>query len=324
MCGNGQIESQPPVPVSTQQDNQQPPENGSEQPNKNKNSGESFKSPLPQQVPQPHNQETHPNRKQNHQWYDYFLAHPTDWLIAIFSGLLAFFTWRLWVSTNRLWKASQEQSKGMLDSINQADRSATAMEKVARSMQISTNAAVENVAIFKDVRENQLRPWVLVGDVVINNVMNPSKFITIKIPEYKPTGAHIINPKIGPIATIYIKNSGPTPAINLTHWGSICIKEYPLKSALPEKRSDMAITKATIASQGVNTLTVHWPDPLTPEQITALENGTMVVYVHGEIIYKDIFSKNRTTRYRVMHGAMTGLLGATTGVTICEDGNEVD
>ncbi|MGB8992621.1 MAG: hypothetical protein WCD80_11260 [Desulfobaccales bacterium] len=319
---NGQ--SQSPISIGTQQNNQNPSESSNKQADKDKNTSESLKAPLKEVISQHQNQNIKNTGKQEHHWYDTFFDNTTNWLLALFSGLLVWFNYRLWKATEKLWGASQDQSIAMNQSINEAMRSANAMQRVARSMEISTQTAAENVEIFKDVREKQLRPWVLVDTVIITNVINPSIVETSKITDYKPTGAQIINPKIGPQALILIKNSGPTPAINLKHWGSICVKEYPLKSDLPVKRRDLAETKATIASQGINTLPVHWPDPLTTEQITELKKGTLVIYVHGEITYTDIFSKNRTTRYRVMHGAMTGILGVVTSVTICEEGNEVD
>lgn len=331
MCGNGETESQPPVLVSTEQNNQNPSKSTNEQSYKDKYETESLKAKLKEIISQDQNQNIKTTGKQKHHWYDTFIDHTTDWLLVLFNFLLVVVTIllvlynsRLWKETEKLWKASQDQSTSMNESINQAVRSATAMEKVARSAAISAQVAIENVEIFKDVREKQLRPWVLADSIYINNVINPSKIDKMKIPGYKPTGAQIIDTKIGPIATVYIKNSGPTPAINLTHWAIISIQEYPLRSDLPEKRSDVAITKATIPSQGFITLAVHYPDPITTEQIDALKNGTMVIYVHGEIVYTDIFSKNRKTSYRVMHGVMSGLLGINTTVTICEEGNEID
>jgi preprotein translocase subunit SecG len=321
---NVQAESQASIPVSTQQNNQNPPEGSNQQADKDKNTGESLKAPPKEVISQRQNYESRSNGNQKHKWYNTFLNHLTDWLLALFSGLLVLFTYRLSKATIKLWETSQQQSNAMERSIAEANRTALAMQRIADSMAISTQAATENVAIFKDVREKQLRAWVLVDSIYINNVINPSKTDMMKIPEYKPTGAQIINPMIGPQAIILIKNSGPTPAINLKHWASICVKEYPLKSDLPVKRSDLAETKATIASQGINTLPLHWADPLTAEQIIELKKGTIVIYVHGEITYTDIFSINRKTSYRVMHGAMSGLLGIYTGVTICEEGNEVD
>jgi hypothetical protein len=51
-----------------------------------------------------------PTNKQNDtegqyksEWYD----KPTDWLLVLFNALLAIFTWRLWISTARLFKVTK-------------------------------------------------------------------------------------------------------------------------------------------------------------------------------------------------------------------------
>jgi len=45
-------------------------------------------------------------REQDTEGYGPFLDKPTDWLLVIFNGLLAAFTWRLWISTNRLFRVT--------------------------------------------------------------------------------------------------------------------------------------------------------------------------------------------------------------------------
>jgi hypothetical protein len=49
-----------------------------------------------------------PQAPGNH-WYDVFTAHAPDWFVAVFTGLLAFITYRLVQSSNKLWEASERQ-----------------------------------------------------------------------------------------------------------------------------------------------------------------------------------------------------------------------
>jgi len=152
--------SQPPIPISTKQDNQQPPEGGSEQPYKNKNTGESLKTPTKQQISQPQNQKTEANATQEHNWYGTFLDHPEMWLLVLFNGLLAFFTLGLWVSTKRLWKESQEHSSHMEDSIVISKEAADAAKKSAE------------VAIITQ------RSFISLKDMTINNITDSTKQVT--------------------------------------------------------------------------------------------------------------------------------------------------
>ena len=55
--------------------------------------------------------EKHNGGKQKENWYQTFLDHTPDWFVAIFTLLLAFITYRLVASTNRLWEAGERQLK---------------------------------------------------------------------------------------------------------------------------------------------------------------------------------------------------------------------
>jgi len=54
----------------------------------------------------------------------YFFERPTDFLLALFSGLLTLFTWRVWVSTNRLFQVT----KAAADAADQTARAAIGIE----------------------------------------------------------------------------------------------------------------------------------------------------------------------------------------------------
>jgi hypothetical protein len=59
---------------------------------------------------------------------------------------------------------------------------------------------------------------------------------------------------------------------------------------------------------------------LIPEQIAALRDGMMTLWVYGEIHYRDAFGIDRFTRYRFQIGGGVGIQGVN--LAISEEGNE--
>lgn len=59
------------------------------------------------------------SREQENKWYqpvlDKFLEHITDWLLVLFNGILATYTWRLFTATNGLWKSTDSPVTGAED-----------------------------------------------------------------------------------------------------------------------------------------------------------------------------------------------------------------
>ena len=70
-----------------------------------------------------------------HHWYDIFTDHAPDWFVAVFTGVLAFITYRLVQSTNKLWEAGERQ-------IGVA-------EKAASAAQASAEAATVQLPMFR-------------------------------------------------------------------------------------------------------------------------------------------------------------------------------
>lgn len=65
-----------------------------------------------------------------HHWYDIFTEHAPDWFVAAFTGLLAFITYRLVQSTNKLWEAGERQ-------IIVAEKAANAAQASAEAASVS-------------------------------------------------------------------------------------------------------------------------------------------------------------------------------------------
>jgi hypothetical protein len=171
---------------------------------------------------------------------------------------------------------------------------------------------------MRDASKKQLRAYVVQEMGSIVNVADP-----IPAAGLVPTEARITHPLWGPVARVQIKNTGQTPALQVEHWGNICLREYPLISglpALPVGKPSRSILGAGI----VSTKSLTYGPPLTSQQIADLRAGTVAIYIYGEIKYKDIFRKSHFTRYRLMHHAIGGVIGISTDLTFTEEGNEAD
>jgi hypothetical protein len=139
------------------------------------------------------------------------------------------------------------------------------------------------------------------------------------------SGAEIVDLEIGgaPIVQIEIKNSGQTPAYELTHAWRCGVFDYPLqqKLLLPHNNDPVswphlgpgasaqarrAAEKKQIANGGAVELT----------------NRAVAFFVYGEIRYRDTFNKIRFTRYVFYH---TGMPRMGPGQLIAyEKGNEAN
>lgn len=150
ICGNINAHSDSSIQESTQQNNYNPSERSNKQADKNENRSESLKAIPVELIAQAQDKETKADRKQDHKWYETFYNHITDWLLAIFSGLLVLFTFRLWKATVGLWEVSQEQSKHMEASIAVAKETADAAQKsaYAATKTISTLESQERAYLF--------------------------------------------------------------------------------------------------------------------------------------------------------------------------------
>lgn len=183
-------------------------------------------------------------------------------------------------------------------------------------------ALIITIAIMIGNGRRQLRAYVVVERGIIANVADPPA----GMPREKiDTVARILDPQTGPHAQITIKNTGQTPAYNLVHWALISIREFPLRTQFPSMPIPPASYWNVLGSGVPEVKTLRMSERLAPEQIEGLRNGTMAIYCHGEIRYKDAFKKSRTTRYRCMYVTPAcGVIGIGTDLVYCEEGNEAD
>jgi hypothetical protein len=129
-----------------------------------------------------------------------------------------------------------------------------------------------------------------------------------------------------PEAQVTIKNSGQTPAYNVINVGGFAMDRYP-----PPPTLDLIISDGEFASparsrevlgpgdSSVSVVSAARP-PLTAPEKASLANGTCIIYVYGEIRYRDTFGREQWTKYRFMMGGPVGVRGGQ--LAACEEGNE--
>lgn len=177
----------------------------------------------------------------------------------------------------------------------------------------------EAVNIATDTEIRQLRAYVNIDAATITNIADPLPSDMGK--NYIPTGAQITNPTMRPNMVIAIKNSGQTPAYKLESWAIPSIHEYPLKSKsiLPTKPATK-MQVATIGHDGVHYINNFLPNRLTDSQISGLRDGSMGIYINGEITYTDAFMKVRHTKFIGVHTRpISGPIGISTSLAILEE-----
>lgn len=121
--------------------------------------------------------------------------------------------------------------------------------------------------------ERQLRAYVMVDIVDIDNLSMGGN----------------------PEATLTFKNSGQTPAVELTHWAAMGFSTFPLTGPLP--RRDGQLPARPLAPGATTIVNTGIDRPLNAATLNALMAGTHALYVTGEIRYTDAFGKLRETDY---------------------------
>jgi hypothetical protein len=184
-------------------------------------------------------------------------------------------------------------------------------------------ALIYTIFIMVRTTRRQLRAYVFIDTIDILNVFGNRP---PPIPGQAPpaVGPWIYRTDIGPAVMMAIKNSGQTPAYDVIHYGNICIREYPLASNLPPINIIASATRLAMSPGGITRKFVNMPRPLTVEEIGQLNAGTHAIYAYGNIIYKDTFKKKRFSNIRYFHNGTIAILGQTTAMIGCEEGNEAN
>jgi hypothetical protein len=105
---------------------------------------------------------------------------------------------------------------------------------------------------------------------------------------------------IPPTVAVNIKNTGQSPAYDLSWRATFAAREVPVTEGIPLDRKKKA---ATLNLPPGGTLSVKWTftewEKGWNERIA---KGSAAIFAIGEISYKDAYGVQRFTKYRLIHG----------------------
>jgi hypothetical protein len=149
----------------------------------------------------------------------------------------------------------------------------------------------------EETSERQLRAYVMIHSVAIRNTTVGGK----------------------PEVTITFKNSGETPASEMTHWARLGFHPFPSPISFPQKPRQ-TMPPAPLAPGGVIMITTGIDRQLDTTTFATLQNRSHALYLAGEIRYKDAFGKPRETDFVLF---CTGPLVASGTMASFETGNRI-
>jgi hypothetical protein len=168
--------------------------------------------------------------------------------------------------------------------------------------------------------QRQLRAYIVPERGSIANVAN-----VVPDPPELEQHARVVNPTIGPLANIVIKNAGQSPSYDVKHTATIYLRAYtnpPVTLArLPDESKPSVMI---LGPQVVASMDIWLKAALTPLEVDNLKAGLAVIYVVGIIEYTDIFGNPHATHYQMEHHSSHGKIGWNTKLIFSPQGNYGD
>jgi hypothetical protein len=116
----------------------------------------------------------------------------------------------------------------------------------------------------------------------------------------KPRGLPVFGIGEIPCATITIINGGATPAYTVEQYGAVLIDEFPLKSdPLTDEKTERGGIRgqSTLHKGDEHSAEMKGNSKTTLQDIEDIRAGRKVIYVIGNIDYRDTFRKKRRTEF---------------------------
>jgi hypothetical protein len=174
--------------------------------------------------------------------------------------------------------AAAEQSAAMERSITEANRMASAMEKVANDIAISAKASADSIVAVKERTAKQMRAYltVIIGTGVFQDRSKQLKF------ESKP----------------FLVNSGHTPAHKVRYRAKARILPVPLPQDFDFPLSAEDVGAAMLGPQQNAVLSAIVDDFCNDEEVGAIKVGKeKALYIWGIVNYEDVFGESHYTRF---------------------------
>jgi hypothetical protein len=198
----------------------------------------------------------------------------TDWLLVLFNGLLALYTWRLYLATRGLVEAASEQSKDMKASVAVAAKAA--------------NAADRSAKIAEDALFVAQRPYIFVTGAWFPQIV-------LDRDTFNYTG-----PEIWTWINFKLENHGRTAASIIEICAdSACVVKLP---AVPQYREQATYdTPRLIGADKEATVGYVFKTPIDGQVMNDIAIGNFMggrrLYAFGYVKYKDIFDYTNTVGF---------------------------
>ena len=211
-------------------------------------------------------------------------------------------------SVIKILPAEQAQQKGTDDQQKGPDKPSdawTLSDKIAAIASIVALlqfcALVATVVVLMRTASRQLRAYVFVADAEITDI-----------------GTDSIQ------AVVTIKNTGQTPAYDVTLSTKAVAFNIPGKVIFEPTPVGPDSSRFVFGPDATGRRNIPLHTILgEPSAIAALRERRGVLYVYGEILYKDAFKKDRYMRFRHMIGGSSGW-PSDNKMTVCPEGNKAD
>jgi hypothetical protein len=157
-------------------------------------------------------------------------------------------------------------------------------------------AAEASVVVASDTAKKQLRAYVYVDEITVENIDDP-------------TNAY---------AKIMIKNGGQTPAYELRNKTGRVIRLVNDDSDFPMIGPVETGSKSVMNPTGISKIRVDLD--YSNDVISAIQDGRVILFLFGRIIYRDAFGDEQESCFRCMYSGLHR--DPKGGMTFCSEGNE--
>lgn len=197
---------------------------------------------------------------------------------ALAALAVAGFTYRLWRLSEQEIAALGQQSEDVKQSIAEAARAATAMERVAQAMTISAAAAQESVGALKERTAQQMRAYL---SVVVGSGTYQEKRKNLKF-----------------AASPVLMNTGNTPAHDVRYRANAAILPLPLPVDFRFPLSKEVKGGAVLPAGQTFTMNAVVSDYIDERLVRSIKrNVGSAVFVWGVVYYRDIFDIRRRVTF---------------------------
>ncbi|WP_316180132.1 hypothetical protein [Bradyrhizobium sp. SZCCHNRI1009] len=235
------------------------------------------------------------DKKREKVWYELFFEKPADSLLILFNGLLALFTWQLYLATRKLWLAGERQLEFLQES--SASQSRDMQQSIAAS-KASAEAAVRTALISERALVVVERAFLSIGDSSVQTFRQNSAIVDYRI-------------------SFNIVNSGRTPARNYFTAINLAVfdGEIPAGFRFPDRSRDLAAAGGLV---GPKSRSYVYFDFFIQDAIAVFE-GKKRALVYGWLEYDDIFPDSM--RHRTEFAAEIQVFADPRSVPIVIQGN---